>query len=180
MYPVSEPTASHPAMTVIPAHELAAAKHVAARDAQIPDDLFPKIDVVPSNPSKLYRSVLSAREVQIVELDATGLAAAIAKRTYTAVEVTEAYLKSAVVAHIGTNCLAWFDAESARQRAQRLDEQMERGGPVGPMHGVPMSVKGRSKDWRSADGQTFSRSRGSRRARGISLLLDMSRRRTQI
>lgn len=129
-------------MTVVPAYELAATKHIAARDAQIPADLIPDIDAVPTNPSKLYRSILSPREVEIVELDASGLAEAIAKRTYTSSEVTEAYLKSAVAAHVGTNCLAWFDAQLARDRAKWLDEQMEKTGPVGPMHGVPMSVKG--------------------------------------
>ena len=132
-------------MAVLPAHELAAAKHVAARDAQIPTGLIPKLDVVPSNPSKLYRSILTPREVEIVELDASGLAEAIAKRTYTSSEVTEAYLRAAVAAHVGTNCLAWFDAGLARERAKWLDEQMDKGGPVGPMHGVPMSVKGEPK-----------------------------------
>jgi amidase len=131
-------------MVLVPAHEHAAAKHIAARDAQIPQDLFPSVNI-PRNPSKLYRQLLSEREIAIVELDATALAQAIAARQYTTEEVTEAYLKSAVGAHAGTNCLAWFDAKLARERAKWLDEQMEENGPVGPLHGVPMSVKGKPR-----------------------------------
>ena len=138
--PSSSPTID---MVLVPAHDHAAAKHIAARDAQIPSELIPSINI-PRNPSKLYRQLLSPREIAIVELDATALAQAIAAGQYTAVEVTEAYLKSAVGAHAGTNCLAWFDAKLARQRAVWLDEQMKKSGPVGPMHGVPMSVKGKS------------------------------------
>lgn len=130
-----------PNMVLVRAHDHAAAKHIAARDAQLPADLLPSIEI-PANPSKLYRQLLSPREVEIVELDATGLAAAIAAPKYTSAEVTEAYLKSALGAHAGTKCLAWFDATLARERAKWLDEQMELSGPVGPLHGVPMSVKG--------------------------------------
>lgn len=130
-------------MTVVEAsHSKRAAQLIAARDAQIPQDLQFDPSTVSSNPSQFYRQVLSPEEVQIVELDATSLAAAIAARKYTSVEVTEAYLKSAAAAHAGTQCLAWFDVKLARERANWLDEQMGSSGPVGPLHGVPMSVKG--------------------------------------
>jgi amidase len=138
----NDPSSSN--MVLVPAHDHAAAKHTAARDAQLLPELIPAVDI-PRNPSKLYRQLLSARETEIVELDATALAQAIAERKYTSVEVTEAYLKSAVGAHAGTNCLAWFDAKLARERAKWLDEKMEKSGPVGPLHGVPMSVKGVSR-----------------------------------
>ena len=131
-------------MVNVPAYQFRAAELVAARDAQIPQELRLDPSQIPHNPSKLYRKVLSPREVEIVELDVTGLAGAISKKQYTAAEVTEAYLKSAAAAHSATNCLAWFDVNAARERAKWLDEEMERNGVVGPLHGVPMSVKGSS------------------------------------
>jgi hypothetical protein len=129
-------------MVNVPAYQLRAAELVAARDAQIPEALRLDPSQIPHNPSKLYRKVLSPREVDIVELDVTGLAGAIAKKQYTASEVTEAYLKSAAAAHSATNCLAWFDVDAARERAKWLDDEMEKNGVVGLLHGVPMSVKG--------------------------------------
>ena len=98
----------------------------------------------PENPSKWYREHLAERQIDIVELDATGLAEEIAKGKYSALEVTEAYLKSAAVAHAATNCLVWFDPEGARAQAKALDEEFNRtGSTVGPLHGVPMSIKGK-------------------------------------
>ncbi|WVF72560.1 hypothetical protein IAT40_007377 [Kwoniella sp. CBS 6097] len=128
-------------MSVTEQYTERAVRLVAARDAKIQGHLHYDPGSVPSNPSTFYRDFLSPKEVQIVELDATALSEAIADRSYTALEVTEAYLKSALAAHAGTNCLAWFDADLARKRAQELDEQMDKSGPVGPLHGVPMSVK---------------------------------------
>ncbi|WWC59840.1 uncharacterized protein I303_102402 [Kwoniella dejecticola CBS 10117] len=129
-------------MTIVPNRIEGAAKHVAARDAQIPKEWKFDSSIIPHNPSTFYRHNLSEDEIHIVELDATALARAIAEGTYTSAQVTEAYLKSAAAAHAGTNCLAWFDVELARQRARWLDQQlMQSGKPVGPLHGVPMSVK---------------------------------------
>ncbi len=131
-------------MAILPAWQVKAQELVAARDAQIPEDLRFKSSDIPHNPSQLYRKLLSPRQVEIVELDATALAAAIAERRYTSVEVTEAFIRSAAGAHGATNCLAWFDVKAARERAKWLDEEIERNGIVGPLHGVPMSVKGKS------------------------------------
>lgn len=123
-----------------------AAKQVRRRDQQIPEEYRYKPSSVSPTPSQFYRQVLNPRQVEIVELDATHLAQSIASKTYTAVEVIEAYLHAACAAHAGTNCLAWLDPDAARERARWLDAQMESSGPVGPLHGVPMSVKGMSSD----------------------------------
>lgn len=126
-----------------------AARLIAARDAQFTADYrFSPSSPFPLDVSDLYRSsgFLSPRQIDIVSHDATSLAGAIAKRTYTAVEVTEAFCRSAALAQESTNCLAWFAPKEALDAAKSLDEVMEKTGrPVGPLHGVPVSVKGGSR-----------------------------------
>ena len=134
-------------MSGLSATEQRAADHIAARDRQIPAEYRLSDDQIPLNPSKLYRTSgrLTEREVHIVEHDATGLAQAIASGSCTSVEVIEAFIKSAVIAHSATKCLAWMDVEAARTQARELDAIFEKTGKtVGPLHGVPMSVKGTS------------------------------------
>lgn len=127
---------------------------IAARAAQFTSEYrFTPSTPFPVDVSDLYRSsgFLSARQIDIVSHDATSLAEAIAKRTYTAVEVTEAFCRSAALAQEATNCLAWFAPKEALDAAKRLDEVMEKTGrPVGPLHGVPISVKGGSSVWYSS------------------------------
>ncbi|OCF36007.1 hypothetical protein I317_00529 [Kwoniella heveanensis CBS 569] len=99
---------------------------------------------LPLNVSNLVRDCgqLDAVELEIISLDATDLAQAIAKRSYTAVIVTTAYAKAAAIAHQATNCLSDYFPEEALERARWLDQELERtGNPVGPLHGVPISVK---------------------------------------
>lgn len=119
----------------------------AERDAQLPKDILARIpasdDV--NDPSQLYQTpgLLTSRQLEIVQTDATGLAKAIASRQYTSVEVIQAFIITACCAQQGTNSLTWLFAEEAVERAKWLDSELERTGQVvGPMHGVPMSVKG--------------------------------------
>lgn len=132
-------------MGSLTATEQRAADHISARNSKIPSAHLLPQEAIPLNPSKLYRTSgrLSEREIEIVEHDATGLAQAIAAGTYTSVEVIHAFIKSAVIAHSSTGCLAWFDVDAAVKQAEELDAVLARTGKtVGPMHGVPMSVKG--------------------------------------
>jgi Asp-tRNA(Asn)/Glu-tRNA(Gln) amidotransferase A subunit family amidase len=85
--------------------------------------------------------LLSSVEKEIIALDATALRDAITARTYTSVAVATAYAKAAALAHQATNCLMAFFLDEALARARWLDTEMERAGPVGPMHGVPVSIK---------------------------------------
>lgn len=116
-----------------------------ARAAQIPIEYTIPTENLPLNVSNIYRScgLLSDRELGIFAHDATGLADSIAARAYTSVEVIEAFIKSASIAQQTINCLASLDVNQARARARWLDEELERTGrTVGPLHGVPISVKG--------------------------------------
>ncbi|GAA5849648.1 hypothetical protein JCM8547_000520 [Rhodosporidiobolus lusitaniae] len=87
--------------------------------------------------------IFSERELEITEEDDVGeLARSIAEKRYSAVEVTVAYSKRAAVAHQLTNCLTEIFFDRALKRAAELDEHVHRTGKVvGPLHGVPVSLK---------------------------------------
>ncbi|KAF8527413.1 amidase signature domain-containing protein [Hysterangium stoloniferum] len=92
--------------------------------------------------SPLAVSLLTEREREIVNSDATDLVMSLRASHYSAVEVTTAFCKVATVAQDLTNCLTEIFFEEALQRAGELDKHLaETGQPVGPLHGLPVSVK---------------------------------------
>lgn len=134
---------SLPAQLQLQADEL-----IAARDQQLPSAYRLGTDSIPDNPSRLVYicGLLSDRQLQINTLDATGLACAISNRQYSSEEVAEAFIAAATIVHSATNCLTWLDANRALEQARELDRYLEENGKtIGPLHGVPISVKGKSK-----------------------------------
>ncbi|TFK57269.1 general amidase [Heliocybe sulcata] len=91
--------------------------------------------------------VLTSTELEITEeSDVSVLLRNVAGKKWTSVEVTRAFCKRAAIAHQMTNCLtdAFFDA--ALTRAAELDEHLQRNGKVvGPLHGLPVSLKDQYK-----------------------------------
>jgi hypothetical protein len=86
--------------------------------------------------------LLSPRELEITALDATSLRDAIAARAYTAVEVARAFVGATAIAQQTTNCLVDLFADEALEQAAGLDAfLLKEGRTVGPLHGVPISVK---------------------------------------
>ncbi|KAL3483873.1 Acetamidase [Aspergillus germanicus] len=86
--------------------------------------------------------ILSNRELEITELSATQLASKLASNRLTAVEVTLAFCKRAAIAQQLTNCVHEFFPEAALAQAKELDEYFARHGrPLGPLHGLPFSLK---------------------------------------
>ena len=58
-----------------------------------------------------------------------------------AAEVTDAYLWQ-IQHHNGSlNAIVTLDEEGARARATEADETLERGAMLGPLHGVPVTIK---------------------------------------
>lgn len=87
--------------------------------------------------------LLSDSEREIVnELTIDDLLRKQLSKELTAEEITRAYIKSAIVAQFATNCVMQFLIPSALERAKELDEYLrEHGELLGPMHGVPISLK---------------------------------------
>ncbi|GAA6018594.1 hypothetical protein JCM8202_000574 [Rhodotorula sphaerocarpa] len=127
--------------------ELAAEKR-AQRDALIPAEWrlaeqFTSGNVTDVTGVAKQCGTLSEREVEITELDEVQeLAERIANKTYSAVEVTVAFSKRAAIAQQLVNCLTEIFFDDALKRAKELDEILAKTGQVvGPLHGVPVSLK---------------------------------------
>ncbi|CAF1200860.1 unnamed protein product [Rotaria sp. Silwood1] len=118
------------------------------RDASIPKDsllgnAMPDSSVLDVTNIPRQCGLLSNDEITITEnYTATQLVNLLAKGQLTAEQVIRAYLKRAGIAHQLTNCATEFFGEEAIDRAKYLDKEFKRrGGPVGPLHGLPISVK---------------------------------------
>lgn len=87
--------------------------------------------------------LLTTEELAITaNYDAFALAEAIASRKFTAVEVATAFAKRAIIAHQLTSCLTEWFLDEATERAKSLDAHLaSTGQTVGPLHGVPISIK---------------------------------------
>lgn len=87
--------------------------------------------------------ILNKQELNITEnYDATALLENLASGQFTAVEVTTAFSKRSAIAQQLTNCLTETFFEMARNRARELDDHLAATGKtVGPLHGLPISIK---------------------------------------
>lgn len=60
----------------------------------------------------------------------------------TAETIAKAYIKSAIIAQLATNCVMQFLIPQALEKAKVLDDHLKQTGAlIGPMHGVPVSLK---------------------------------------
>lgn len=106
--------------------------------------------------------LLTPRELEITEdYDAVALLQKLATKVFSAHEVALAFCKRAAIAHQAVsspalsfapdthvltetkvNCLTETMFDEALQRAAYLDERLAKDGkPVGPLHGLPISLK---------------------------------------
>ena len=72
---------------------------------------------------------------------ATEIAELIATKKVSAVEVFEHFLKRIETHNSKLNAIIWMDAEGGRKRAREADAALARGESLGPLHGVPMTIK---------------------------------------
>ncbi|RDA85218.1 hypothetical protein CP532_3284 [Ophiocordyceps camponoti-leonardi (nom. inval.)] len=90
----------------------------------------------------LLPSLLSHHELQITDLEATTLANKLSRGQLSCIQVAEAYCHQAAVAQQLSNCLSDIFFVEALERARELDRIREvTGETVGPLHGVPVSIK---------------------------------------
>ena len=86
--------------------------------------------------------ILSDRELSITEdSPVPDLLARIASGDFTCVEVTTAFSKRAAIAQQLTSCLTETFFDKALERAKYLDKCRSDGRVLGPLHGLPVSVK---------------------------------------
>jgi amidase len=77
----------------------------------------------------------------IIFQSAHELAQAIASRSISAEEVLEAHLQHIATHNSRLNSIATLNAETARKQAKECDKAVENGEKLGPLHGVPMTIK---------------------------------------
>lgn len=120
-------------------------------------DTVPSVEAVPdavaylrststsisASASSKKNPLLSPRELAITEIsDVNVLLHKLASRQLSSLEVTRAFAKRAALLHQLTTCCTEIFFEDAFARAKHLDEHLQRTGEtVGPLHGLPVSIK---------------------------------------
>ncbi|KAG8673833.1 hypothetical protein FPOAC2_07339 [Fusarium poae] len=87
--------------------------------------------------------ILTEEEIRITEdYDAVALLEQLAQRKLSAVTVATAFAKRSIIAHQLTCCLTQWFMDEAIAQATQLDEYIAKHGkPIGPLHGLPISIK---------------------------------------
>ncbi|KAI1608146.1 general amidase [Exophiala viscosa] len=123
------------------------AKRAKARDALIPKRYWVDAKDLPPADQKsvidLVSPLLSKKEIDIISiLDVTALLKRLHSAELSAVEVLEAYTKQAIFTQQLVGVLTETMIPEAFENAQALDKILaETGKPVGPLHGLPISLK---------------------------------------
>ncbi|KIX00791.1 uncharacterized protein Z518_09856 [Rhinocladiella mackenziei CBS 650.93] len=105
-----------------------------------PLDMYPNRLLDMDIPRK--SGLLSDREIDITEkYTVSELLVKLASGEFTSLEVTTAFSKRAAIAQQLTSCLTETFFEDALARAKYLDQSRSEGKILGPLHGLPVSVK---------------------------------------
>src|SRR5437763_3532877 len=78
---------------------------------------------------------------ELVYCSAAEMAELVAKRSVSPVELVEEHLRQIEEYQPQLNCFATVDGEGARRQARAAEAAVLRGERVGPLHGVPISIK---------------------------------------
>ncbi|OAP65475.1 hypothetical protein AYL99_01447 [Fonsecaea erecta] len=120
------------------------------KEWQLSPDIFKMLAFpLDKNPNRLLdmdivkkSGILSEREISITEdYTVPELLAKLATGEFTSLEVTMAFSKRAAIAQQLTSCLTETFFDAALQRAKDLDQRRSEGKKLGPLHGLPISLK---------------------------------------
>ncbi|KAL6408199.1 Acetamidase [Ilyonectria robusta] len=139
-------------MSSAPTEEMSTWQSAATRKRESVNSLIPPEWVLPvALPSpqvqrdvtdEYIRQFLSESEVEYTEAEASVILRHVHAGKWTSRKVLEAFCHRAALAHQMTNCLHEIFFEAALNDAQRLDDIfLKTGKPVGPLHGLPISLK---------------------------------------
>ncbi|KAF2795688.1 amidase [Melanomma pulvis-pyrius CBS 109.77] len=114
------------------------------RDATIAlvSPALPAITELPLDSTPVPKTILTAEEITITQSDPTDLVAQLASGALSSIQVTTAFLRRASLAQKLVNCITELLPSTALSRAAFLDDYLKTNGkPIGPLHGLPISVK---------------------------------------
>ncbi len=97
---------------------------------------------ISSNVTGIPSSLLTDEELAITDSNVEDLVQKLASGEWSSTTVVKAFMRRAGLAQKLTNCVTELLPEKALTRAAELDEYLAtHKKPVGPLHGVPISVK---------------------------------------
>ncbi|KAF2264335.1 amidase [Lojkania enalia] len=103
---------------------------------------LPEITDLPLDSSPVPKAILTPEELAITESDPVDLVSSLASGTLSSVNATNAFLRRAALAQKLVNCITELLPNAALERAKYLDDYLKKHGkPIGPLHGLPISVK---------------------------------------
>ncbi|OQV00659.1 hypothetical protein CLAIMM_06126 [Cladophialophora immunda] len=107
--------------------------------SKVDPPLEPLPDPLPLSSQDLPKKYLTPREYELTQnYDAVELLEMLRSKKLTSEELTRAFLRRAALAQYAVNCVTELMWDEAIERAKYLDSLPE---PVGPLHGLPISVK---------------------------------------
>ncbi|SNX81425.1 related to amidase (acetamidase) [Melanopsichium pennsylvanicum] len=122
--------------------------HIANRDQALgytlPDEKSTNAIIVQDIKSPYHGLGIGLHEydLEILSSDIAGITSGIKARRWTSTQILCAYVRATRRAQIRTNCLTEVFIDKALHRAAELDEHFSKNGElVGPLHGVPLSIK---------------------------------------
>ncbi|KAL2061684.1 hypothetical protein VTL71DRAFT_7061 [Oculimacula yallundae] len=108
----------------------------------LPQDKIPSPDRLRVLSIPEESGLLTVKELEITESNATQLVEEMGAGNWSAEEVTIAFLKRATIGHQILNNVTEFMYEDAIARARELDDYFVKNNKlIGPLHGVPISTK---------------------------------------
>ncbi|KAL8410439.1 hypothetical protein RB596_000212 [Gaeumannomyces avenae] len=124
------------------------AEKLTADKAKIPEEWRLGRDVIDRARSQktiagdFIKTLLDAETLQITAMDVAALVETMRDGALTAVQVVTAFCKRAAIAHQLGNFLLEIGFDLALEHAKELDKHFqEHGSLVGPLHGVPVTLK---------------------------------------